>query len=274
MRRPLAALLRGLPRVWVAALLVVAALDLAVVATATGGRTAEAATAIAPLVTRLAPGPLVVDGALVADDVALVAEAHALVVDGTAEAATVSVPGGHDALVLAADGVALLVSGDRWTVAYAGSLSPADLHALLAGWEEAQRGTAVLAAVLTGALTAALATAVLALGVRHGGRLAGSRRASGAPTLPPRDALAWWAVSLAAASTGAAAVVLGTGGAVGGTPTLVATLVAATVGVCALAATSARAAPRATVPGPTTPAPETRPDPPAVPADPAPTAAP
>ncbi|WP_158372308.1 hypothetical protein [Cellulosimicrobium cellulans] len=281
-RRRLATLLTGMPRAWVAVLLVVAALDLAVVVAGTGTRTAEAATGIAPLVagiadarvvadgtapadgTALADGTagadgaaatrgavladraLVADGALVADDVVLATDAHALVVDRAAEAASVPAPGDRDALVLAGDGLALLVGGERWTVAYAGSLTAADLHALLAGWEEAQRGTALLAAVLTGALTVALATAVLALGARYAGRLARGRQTAdprrAGPSLPPRDALAWWAASLAAASTAAAAVVLATGGATGRTPTLAATLVAATTGVCLLAAT-ARTAP-------------------------------
>ncbi|MCG7288140.1 hypothetical protein MHY85_19465, partial [Cellulomonas sp. ACRRI] len=269
-RRRLAALVAGMPRAWVAVLLVVAALDLAVVVAGTGTRTAEAATGIAPLVASIADAgavadgaalgdgtavadgtagtrgaasadrALVADGALVADDVVLATDAHALVVDRAAEAASVPAPGDRDALVLAGDGVALLVGGERWTVAYAGSLTAADLHALLAGWQEAQRGTALLAAVLTGALTAALATAVLALGARSAGRLARGRQPAGprraGPSLPPRDALAWWAASLAVASTAAAAVVLATGGAPGRTPTLAATLVAATAGVCLLAA--------------------------------------
>ncbi|MET0433387.1 MAG: 2-oxo acid dehydrogenase subunit E2, partial [Cellulomonas sp.] len=62
--------------------------------------------------------------------------------------------------------------------------------------------------------------------------------------------LAWWASSLAVAATGAAVVVLGTGGAPGRTPTLVATLLAATLGVCALAGAAARAAPAPSSPLP------------------------
>ncbi|MET0432677.1 MAG: hypothetical protein ABW025_00820, partial [Cellulomonas sp.] len=107
-RRRFPALLAGLPRPWVAALLVVAALDLAVVAAGTGARTVEAATGIAPLVADLDPGTLVADGVLVADDVALVTDTHALLVDGGAGAATAAAPAGRDALVLAGDGVALL----------------------------------------------------------------------------------------------------------------------------------------------------------------------
>lgn len=227
--RSLAVRVTRLPRAWVAVLLVVAALDLAVVAAGTAGSTTAATTGLAPLVAGLGDATLVRDGVLVASDAVRATAAHALVVDAAAQAATATVPGDGDALVLAGDGLALLVGGDRWTVPYAGSLTAPDLHALLAGWHDAQRATAVLAALLTGALATTLSTAVLALGVRLGGRRAGR-------TAPrTRDVVARWSVALAAAATVAATAVLGTGVTGRGTA-LAVTFAAATCGVCLLTA--------------------------------------
>jgi hypothetical protein len=226
---------------WIAALLVVAALDLAVVtarpADGPGGlRTAE----LAPLVAELPDAELVRDGVLVADDVAVTGATHAVAVAGGAIAADGTLPGGLPGLVLAGDGLALVSADARWTVPWAGDLRTDDLRVLLAGWEHAQRGPALGYAVLSGVLAATLSTAVLMVAVRLAGGTGRGRRPPRAPLPRPRVVIAWWAVSLAGASTCAAAVAAATTGRVAGTPALVTTCALATAAVGALAVTSAR----------------------------------
>ncbi|RMI03750.1 hypothetical protein, partial [Cellulomonas triticagri] len=167
-----AARLTALPRPWVAVLLVVAALDLAVVAAGTVRGAPDLAAGVAPLAAGLGSMTLVEDGALVAADVVVTTDDHALVVDGAARTATAVAPGGRSsAVVLAGDGLVLVAGRDRWAVPYAGSLTAPELRTLLAGWPRAQRDAALGDAVVTGALVTALSSAVLALGVRLGARL-------------------------------------------------------------------------------------------------------
>lgn len=226
-----AARLTALPRPWVAVLLVVAALDLAVVAAGTARGAPDLAAGVAPLAAGLGPATLVEDGALVAADTVVTSDDHALVVDGAARTATAAAPGGRaSAVVLAGDGLVLVAGRDRWTVPYAGSLTAPELRTLLAGWPGAQRGAALGEAVVTGALVTALSSAVLALGVRLGSRLA-----AGAVVPRPRDLLARWSVSLVLATTAAALLVLVLGpGGVGRAVALGGTLAAATAGTCLL----------------------------------------
>lgn len=226
---------------WVAALLLVAALDLAVVTARPADGPGDLRTAeLAPLVAELPDGELVRDGALVAADVVVTGATHAVAVAGGATAADSTLAGGLPGLLLAGDGLAL-VSGDaRWTVPWVGDLRTDDLRVLLAGWEHAQRGPALGFAVLSGVLAAALSTAVLMVAVRLAGGSGRGRRPLRAALPRPRVVIAWWAVSLAGASTCAAAVAAATAGRVAGTPALVTTCALAAAAVGALAITSAR----------------------------------
>lgn len=232
--RSLPARVAALPRVWVGVLLLVAALDLAVVVAATGrGGPGAGAARIAPLVAGLGAGtPLVSDGMLVAGPGTWSDGTHVLVVDPAAHAATVTAPevangAARTALVLTSDGLVVLDDDRRWTRPYSGSLTSTGLHALLAGWQDATRGPVLLLAVLTGVLATALSSAVLLLAVRLAARPV-------RVAVPPRHVLAWWAASLALAST-LAAVVVPTSGTDSLAIALGATLAVATLGVCGLA---------------------------------------
>ncbi|VTR76180.1 ATP-binding cassette domain-containing protein [Cellulomonas hominis] len=194
-----AARIAALPRLWVVLLLAVGALNLAVVSSAPahgleGLRPAD----LAPLVAALPDPVLVADGSLVAAATTRSDAHHAVVVDPTTTVADAQPPAGTSAVVLAGDGLALLSGGDRWTVPYAGSLHASELGALLAGWEQAQRGPTLAFAVMSGVLAATLATAVLTFGMR----LAAPPGRAGAPRSPA--VIRWWSVCLAGASTVAA----------------------------------------------------------------------
>lgn len=234
----------ALPRAWVAVLLLVAALDLAVVGAAGAGGPAARTGALAPLVAALDGDVLVRDGVLVAAPEVRTADGHALVIDPAAATATADPgPGTRSALVLAGDGLALVDRDARWTVPYSGSLDAADLQGLLAGWEQAQRGPAVMFATLTGVLATVLGTAVLGMAVLMTSRAAGwgglRRRLGRLASLHGmglREAVTWWSASLATAGTASATVRLVSGG--DGPPpalALAATFAIATVGTGLLA---------------------------------------
>jgi hypothetical protein len=230
----------ALPRLWVVVLLVVGALDLAVVASGPArGLGGLDPGALGPLVSQLPDRVLVEDGTLVARAAVRSGPDQAIVVDPAATTDGATTSAGRSTLVLAADGLTIVSGGERWTVPYSGSLHADELGALLTGWERAQRGPALAFAAMSGVLAAALATAVLTFGVR----LAAPLGRSGVPRA--RDALAWWAVSLAGTSTVAATAVVATGGRAGGTLALAATCAVAAVGVCELAARRRPRAPAA-----------------------------
>lgn len=226
--------LAALPRSWIAALLLVAALNLAVVAAVTAAHATQARTAgFAPLVAALDGADLVRGGALVHGAAVRTGEEHTLLVDPSAAAGTADGFDTRLALVLAGDGIAIVDGDQRWTIPYDaddGALTAGELVALLAGWNAAQRVPALAFAVLTGLLTTALSAAVLALGVRFAGR----------GTITARAALAWWSVALAGTGVVAATAVLVTDGAVGRTAALASTLVAATLAFCLLALADVR----------------------------------
>jgi len=226
-----AARLAALPRSWIAVLLLVAALNLAVVAAVTAAHATQARTAgFAPLVAALGGADLVRGGTLVHSEAVLTGEDHTLLVDPSAAAETADGFDTRLALVLAGDGVAIVDGRQRWTIPYEpddGALTADELVALLAGWDAAQRVPALAFAVLTGLLTTTLSAAVLALGVRFAGR----------GIVPARAALAWWSVALAGTGVVAATAVLVTDGAAGRTAALAGTLVAATLAFCLLALT-------------------------------------